>query len=63
MKKRAYLPKVKKLEKHLEDHPSDYQAVIALLKARSDEIEHRLYEKRIERLKKVHDVRLQRAKH
>lgn len=45
--------KVERLEKHVKTHPTDYQAVIGLLKARSDLIEHGLYLQMIERKKKV----------
>ena len=62
MRKKAYLPKVKRLQKHVIEHPNDYQAVVALLKAKSDEIEHRMYLKRIERLKKLSKVRSEREK-
>lgn len=48
-----YIKKVKTLEEHINAHPADYQAVVALLKARSDMIERRLYMERIERVKKV----------
>lgn len=45
--------KVERLEEHVKTHPTDYQAVIGLLKARSDLIEHGLYLQMIERKKKV----------
>lgn len=48
-----YIEKVKTLEEHINVHPTDYQAVVALLKARSDMIDHKLYMERIERVKKV----------
>lgn len=48
-----YVKKVNTLEEHVKMHPSDYQAVVALLKARSDLIEHGRYMKMIERKKKV----------
>lgn len=45
--------KVERLEKHVKEHPTDYQAVIGLLKARSDLIEHGYYLQMVERKKKV----------
>lgn len=48
-----YMKKLESLDKHLEEHPKDYQAVIARMKTKSDAIEHQMYLKRVERLKKV----------
>lgn len=48
-----YEKKLAKLDKHLADNPKDYQSVIARMKAYSDSVEHELYLRRIERLKKV----------
>lgn len=48
-----YVKKLESLDRHITEHPSDYQAVIARLKMRSDAIEHQIYLKRIERLQKV----------
>lgn len=55
-----YIEKVERLEEHLKEHPTDYQAVVALLKRRSDLIEHRAWLKMIERRKKVAEIRKQR---
>lgn len=55
-----YIEKVERLESHLKEHPTDYQAVVALLKRRSDLIEHRAWLKMIERRKKVAEIRKQR---
>lgn len=52
-----YTDKLKRLDKHIEEHPTDYQAVIARMKTKSDAIEHRMYLKRIERLKRVAEYR------
>lgn len=52
-----YEKKIHGLREHLREHPKDYQAVIGLLKANSDAIEHQLYEAKVERLKKVAKVR------
>ena len=48
-----YVKKVETLEEHVKNHPRDYQSVLALLKARSDLIEHGLYLKMIEQKKQV----------
>ena len=55
-----YIEKVERLEEHLKEHPTDYQAVVALLKRRSDLIEHRAWLRMIERKKAVAEVRRQR---
>lgn len=52
-----YEERLKDLDRHLADHPKDYQAQIARLKTRSDAIEHKRYLKKIERLKKVAEYR------
>ena len=52
-----YEEKLKDLDRHLAEHPKDYQAQIARLKARSDAIEHKRYLKKIERLKRVAEYR------
>lgn len=52
-----YVSKLKRLDRHLAEHPTDYQAVIARLKTRSDAIEHQMYLRRIERLKRVAEYR------
>lgn len=48
-----YYDKLKRIDKHLAEHPKDYQSVIARMKTYSDAVEHELYLRRIERLKKV----------
>lgn len=52
-----YTKRLNNLDKHIAKHPTDYQAVIARLKVRSDAIEHRMYLKKIERLKRVAEFR------
>lgn len=54
-----YAEKVSKLKEHIGQHPTDYQAVIALLHANSDMIEHERHRRKIERLKRVADYRRQ----
>lgn len=55
-----HIEKVERLEEHLREHPTDYQAVVALLKRRSDLIEHRAWLQMIERRKRVAEIRKRR---
>lgn len=52
-----YIKKLEQLDKHLAEHPKDYQTVIARMKTHSDAIEHEMYLRRIARLKKVERYR------
>lgn len=52
-----YNRKLEQLDKHLMEHPKDYQAVISRLKTYSDAVEHEQYQKRVTRLKKVAEIR------
>lgn len=52
-----YIEKLEQLDKHLAEHPKDYQSVIARMKTYSDAVEHSLYLRRIARLKKVERYR------
>lgn len=54
-----YADKLERLDKHLKQHPKDYQSVIARMKTFSDAVEHEMYLKRIERIKKVERYRKQ----
>lgn len=45
--------KLEKLDRHLESHPKDYQAVIARLTTFSDAVEHERRKRTIERLRNV----------
>lgn len=49
--------RIGKLHAHLAEHPHDYQAVIGLLKARSDAIVHEMHEIKVEKLKVLNRVR------
>lgn len=49
--------KSEKIAEHLKTHPTDYQSVISLYKARSKEIEKRIGARRIERLKRIAEWR------
>lgn len=48
-----YTDKLDRLDKHLMEHPKDYQAVIARMKTYSDAVEHEMHLKKVERLKRV----------
>lgn len=48
-----YITKLEQIDRHLAEHPKDYQAVIARLKTFSNAVEHERYLRRIERIKKV----------
>lgn len=52
-----YTEQLKRLDKHIEEHPTDYQAVIARMKTKSDAIEHQMYLRKIKRLKRVAEYR------
>ena len=52
-----YAERLERLDKHLEEHPKDYQARIARIKTYSDAVEHERYLKRIARLKRVAEFR------
>lgn len=55
-----YLQRVERLEEHLKEHPTDYQAVIAHMIAKSDLIEHGRYLQTIERQKRLAEIRRRR---
>lgn len=48
-----YVEKARKLSDHIKEHPTDYQAQIALLIAKSDAIEHEKHMAMIEKKKDV----------
>ena len=52
-----YTKKLERIDRHLAEHPKDYQASIARLKTFSDAVEHEMYLKKIERLKRVAEYR------
>ena len=54
-----YVDKLERLDAHIKQHPKDYQSVIARMKTFSDAVEHEMYLKRIERIKKVERYRKQ----
>lgn len=55
-----YTAKLDRLDKHIQEHPKDYQSVIARMKTYSDAVEHQMYLKRVERMKKLAEVRSKR---
>ena len=61
LKDMDYNDRLAKLDKHIADHPKDYQAVIGRLKAYSDAVEHQMYLRKIARLKRVAEFRKARA--
>lgn len=52
-----YTDKLDRLDKHLAEHPKDYQSVIARMKTYSDAVEHDMYLRRVERMKKLAEYR------
>lgn len=52
-----YAEKLDRLDKHLAEHPKDYQSVIARMKTYSDAVEHGMYLRRVERMKKLAEIR------
>ena len=54
-----YERKLRRLDEHLAEHPTDYQAVISQLKTRSDAIEHKMHKQKIERLRRIAEVKRQ----
>lgn len=52
-----YAKRLDKLDKHIQEHPKDYQAVIARMKTYSDAVEHEMYQRKIARLKRVAEFR------
>ena len=55
-----YNKRLERLDRHIEEHPKDYQAVIGRLKCYSDAVEHQMYLRRVARLKSVAEVRRKR---
>ena len=52
-----YIERLERLDRHIEQHPKDYQAVIGRLKCYSDAVEHQMHLRKIERLKRVAEFR------
>lgn len=49
-----------KLEKHIGEHPADYQAVIACVKLHSDMIDHERRQREILELRHIAEIRKRR---
>ena len=52
-----YIEKLERIDRHLSEHPRDYQSVIAKMKTYSDAVEHEMYLRRVERMKRLAEVR------
>ena len=52
-----YIERLERLDRHILEHPTDYQAVIGRLKCYSDAVEHQMHLRKIERLKRVAEFR------
>ena len=55
----TYEERIQKMDKHLEEHPHDYQTVIARLKTKSDAIEHKRKESVNGRLRNLAEIKRQ----
>ena len=58
----VYAEKLQRIDRHLEEHPHDYQSVIARLKLQSDIIDHQMQKQRSMRLKRLSEIRRKRRK-
>lgn len=52
-----YIGKLERLDAHIRRHPKDYQSKIAWMKTYSDAVEHEMYLRRVERMKKLSEIR------
>lgn len=52
-----YNERLERLDRHIEDNPKDYQAVIGRMKIYSKAVEHQMYLRKIARLKRVAEFR------
>lgn len=52
-----YIEKLERIDRHLSEHPKDYQSVITRMKTYSDAVEHEMYLRRVERMKRLAKVR------
>lgn len=48
-----YVKKLEQIDKHLAEHPKDYQSVIARMKTFSDAVDNDIHNRRVARMKKV----------
>lgn len=54
-----YAEKIEKMDKHLKQHPHDYQTVIARLKTASEAYDHAVKKSRDMRLKMLAEIKKQ----
>ena len=52
-RKMDYKEKLEKLDRHIAEHPKDYQSVIARMKTFSDAVNNDIHNRRVARMKKV----------
>lgn len=57
-----YAEKLQRIDRHLEEHPHDYQTVIARLKTQSDMIDHQMRKNARSRLSRLSEIRRKRRK-
>ena len=55
-----YAERLDRMDRHLQDHPHDYQTVIARLKVTSQAIDYAMKKERDMRLKRLAEVRKKR---
>lgn len=55
-----YIEQLEKLDKHIAEHPKDYQAVIARMKTYSNAVDKQRQSVTNERLKRVAEIRRRR---
>ena len=51
------MERLQKLQRHIDKHPADYQAVVSFYKLRSKEIEHQMMLRKIPRLRMIAECR------
>lgn len=52
-RKMDYKEKLEKIDRHIAEHPKDYQSVIARMKTFSDAVDNDIHNRRVARMKKV----------
>lgn len=52
-----YVKKLDRMDKHLEEHPHDYQAVVARLKTASEAYDYMKRKQRVARLKRLVEIK------
>ena len=54
-----YISRLEKMDKHLQEHPHDYQTVIARLKLASEAIDYERHKRASMRLKRLAEIKRQ----